>query len=307
MLVSAPAKINLHLEVLGFRTDGFHELAMVMQSIDLVDQLEIKENRNGLITLQCDVPELSTSNDNLIIRSGYLLRDKTGLTELGAEIHLKKAIPIGAGLAGGSTDAAAALIGLNQFWGTGLSLDQLEVLASELGSDVPFCLAGGTQLCFGRGEVLEPQLVEEMSLAILLVKDPSVSVSTPWAYGKFRETEFKRYLTNELDFESRRKSLRRADWLNPLGGKIAPPLHNDLNKVVEENTPSVKEALSLLREIPQNLGAAMSGSGPSCFALFSDLTKAQAGYSQYRDRLEKAGFQSWCCALSQQGVKIERH
>ncbi len=306
LFVSAPAKINLHLEVLGLRSDGFHELAMVMQSVDLEDQIKMMGNRDGLITLRCDNPELSTASDNLIIRSAYLLRDKAGLNELGAEINLKKSIPIGAGLAGGSSDAAATLVGLNQLWGLDLPIEELEVLAAELGSDVPFCLEGGTQLCFGRGEVLEKKPRSNSSLAILLVKNPSVSVSTPWAYSRFKEMEFGRYLTEEVEFEERRKLLRNQGWLNPFGGNQLPPLKNDLQEVVTETTPSVKEALGLLRCMPENLGVAMSGSGPSCFALFSDLTKAKSVYFQNRQRFKDAGLMSWCCSLRAEGVKIER-
>ena len=148
--VNAPAKINLHLEVLGMRSDGFHELAMVMQSIDLFDTLEIVENPEGLINLVVDDPTLSSGDDNLIIKAANLLRSFSGCRDLGAVIQLQKNIPIGAGLAGGSSDAAAALRGLNALWKLGLAKHQLMELAAELGSDVNFCLEVGTQLCFGR-------------------------------------------------------------------------------------------------------------------------------------------------------------
>ena len=117
--VSAPAKINLHLEVLGLRSDGFHELAMVMQSIDLADELRCENTADGAITLSCDQPGLSCGDDNLIIRAAQLLRARSGFGELGARMHLSKRIPIGAGLAGGSSDGAAALVALNRLWGLG--------------------------------------------------------------------------------------------------------------------------------------------------------------------------------------------
>ena len=154
--VLAPAKINLHLEVLGIRADGFHELAMVMQSIDLADELICDNTADGQIQLSCDVEGLSTGDDNLISRAAFLLRSRSGFNELGASIHLKKRIPIGAGLAGGSSDGAAALVALNTLWGLGHSTQSLEAMAADLGSDMPFCVSGGTQLCFGRGERLEP-------------------------------------------------------------------------------------------------------------------------------------------------------
>ena len=177
--VSAPAKVNLHLEVLGLRADGFHELAMVMQSIDLADRLVLQNTADAQLRLSCDDDSLSVQEDNLVLRAARLLRDRSGFSELGAAIHLEKRIPIGAGLAGGSSDGAAALVGLNALWGLGYSVADLEMMAAALGSDMPFCVAGGCQLCFGRGEVLEPVASASKALSVLLVKDPSVSVCTP--------------------------------------------------------------------------------------------------------------------------------
>ena len=133
--VTAPAKINLHLEVLGQRADGFHEFAMVMQSIDLADQLDCSNSADGLIQLSCDQPGLSCGSDNLVMRAAELLRQRSGFNELGAHLHLRKRIPIGAGLAGGSSDGAAALLALNTLWGLGHSQDHLRAIAAELGSD----------------------------------------------------------------------------------------------------------------------------------------------------------------------------
>ena len=170
--VTAPAKVNLHLEVLGLRSDGFHELAMVMQSIELADRLSFQNTADAQLSLTCDDASLSVGDDNLILRAAQLLRDRSGFSELGASIHLEKRIPIGAGLAGGSSDGAAALVGLNVMWGLGHSPAALERMAAELGSDMPFCVAGGCQLCFGRGEQLEAVPPTPQPLAVLLVKDP---------------------------------------------------------------------------------------------------------------------------------------
>ena len=136
--VTAPAKVNLHLEVLGLRSDGFHELAMVMQSIDLADRLEFQNTADAQLRLRCDEPSLSIGDDNLVLRAAHLLRERSGFNELGASILLEKQIPIGAGLAGGSSDGAATLVGLNHLWGLGHSPSELEQLAAELGSDMPF-------------------------------------------------------------------------------------------------------------------------------------------------------------------------
>lgn len=301
--VTAPAKINLHLEVLGLRADGFHELAMVMQSIDLEDQLRCENTSDASLSLSCDVSELSCGDDNLILRAARLLRERSGFSELGARMHLSKRIPIGAGLAGGSSDGAAALVALNELWGLGLAASQLERLAAELGSDMPFCISGGTQLCFGRGEWLEPLPPLEAPLGLLLVKDPGVSVSTPWAYSECRRQNGARYLQGEPSFEARRQALRAAPWLHPFGVKT-PPLRNDLQTVVAPLTPSVRQALACLEPLPGCLQAAMSGSGPSCFALFRSVDQAERAREQARDQLDLLGLRSWSCSLIPHGVKL---
>ncbi|AII49609.1 4-diphosphocytidyl-2C-methyl-D-erythritol kinase [Synechococcus sp. KORDI-52] len=303
--VTAPAKVNLHLEVLGLRSDGFHELAMVMQSIDLSDRLSFENTADAQLSLSCDDPNLSVGDDNLILRAARLLRDRSGFSELGASIHLEKHIPIGAGLAGGSSDGAAALVGLNALWGLGHSPAELECMAAELGSDMPFCVAGGCQLCFGRGEHLEALPATLQSLAVLLVKDPTVSVSTPWAYKRCRELNQSHYLAGEAAFEQRRQALRSADWLRPLRSDLPPPLRNDLQEVVAPQTAAVRSALDLLKSIPHSLAVAMSGSGPSCFALFSDLASCRQAQDQFAPQLDRAGLKAWSCALRGDGVRIE--
>ncbi|MEB3158312.1 MAG: 4-(cytidine 5'-diphospho)-2-C-methyl-D-erythritol kinase [Synechococcus sp.] len=302
--VLASAKINLHLEVLGLRPDGFHELAMVMQSIDLADELACENTADGQIHLSCDVEELSTGTDNLITRAALLLRSRSGFNELGASIHLRKRIPIGAGLAGGSSDGAAALVALNELWGLGHSNKALEAMAAELGSDMPFCIAGGTQLCFGRGERLESCAATEQPMGVVLVKDPSVSVSTPWAYAECRRLRSASYLEGEQAFEQRRQALREADWLNPLCSELPPPLQNDLQGVVEPQTPSVHRALGLLAALPGQLAVAMSGSGPSCFALFADRAAADRALVGHRSSFAEAGLSSWSCSFHAGGVKL---
>ncbi len=302
--VSAPAKINLHLEVLGLRDDGFHELAMVMQSIDLTDELEVENTADGTVSLTCDQSGLSCGDDNLIMRAARLLRDRSGFGELGARMHLRKRIPIGAGLAGGSSDGAAALVGLNTLWGLGLDSSQIETLAAELGSDMPFCVAGGTQLCFGRGERLEVLPDVSAPMGVLLVKDPSVSVSTPWAYGECKRERFDHYLNGESAFEQRRRALRASPWLRPLRAESPPPLRNDLQAVVAPQNSSVQKALSLLESLPGQLRVAMSGSGPSCFALFPNFAAAEQARQSTTEVFLAEGLQCWSCSLLPHGVKL---
>ena len=304
LTVTAPAKVNLHLEVLGLRSDGFHELAMVMQSIDLADCLQFTNTADAQITLTCDDPSLSTGTDNLVLKAAELLRARSGFSELGVSMHLEKRIPIGAGLAGGSSDGAAALVGLNALWGLGHNPADLESMAAELGSDMPFCVAGGTQLCFGRGEVLEPVAPTTEGLAVLLVKDPLVSVSTPWAYQRCKEISGTNYLQGEMAFEQRRRTLREAPWLQPLRAGCPPPLRNDLEVVVAPETKAVQTSLQLLQSLPHPLAVAMSGSGPSCFALFRDQDHCDQAAADLAPKLKTAGLSAWSCSLRSDGVRI---
>ena len=306
LLVSAPAKINLHLEVLGLRPDGFHELAMVMQMLDLADQLRLRPTADGQISLTCNRADLPTDGSNLIVKAAELLKARVGLPELGASIELEKRIPIGAGLAGGSSNGAAALVGLNALWGCGFSRQQLLEMAAQLGSDMPFCIEGGTQLCFGRGEVLEPAaLAGAPALGVLLIKHPEASVSTPWAYRRCREQRGDFYLSSEAELEQRRQALRGGPLLAALAGeRPLPPLRNDLQGVVEPEVASVREGLSLLRQATDALAVAMSGSGPSLFALFADHAAAQAAHQQLEPQLQQGGFEAWVCRCTSSGATL---
>ena len=307
LTVLAPAKINLHLEVLGLRADGFHELAMVMQSLDLADRLVFNPTADGQISLGCDNADLPTDGSNLIIRAAELLRARSGLPELGARIDLQKRIPIGAGLAGGSSDGAATLVGLNALWGCGFSAAELHAMATAVGSDMPFCLEGGTQLCFGRGEQLEPlDLGQPPAFGVVLIKHPQASVSTPWAYGRCRELRSDFYLEQEADFAQRRDALRHSPLLAALAGDgPVPRLRNDLQAVVEPEVESVAQGLALLRGLDGALAVAMSGSGPSLFALFPSMEAASAALATLAEPLEAAGFESWCCRCTGSGATLD--
>ncbi|MFN9628689.1 MAG: 4-(cytidine 5'-diphospho)-2-C-methyl-D-erythritol kinase [Cyanobacteriota bacterium] len=301
----APAKINLHLEVLGLRPDGFHELAMLMQTLDLADGLRFTERADGQLTLRCDRSDLPRGPDTLIIQAAERLRSQAGQVERGADMILEKRIPIGAGLAGGSSDAAATLVGLDALWGLDTPRATLMELAAALGSDVPFCLEGGAQLCFGRGERLEPCEGMATALGVLLLKDPTVTVSTPWAYSRCREWRGDFYLSLEADFEQRRQVLRHSPLLTALGGDGAvPPLRNDLQTVVAPEVPSVARALELLGQGPQPLATAMSGSGPTVFGLYPSPASAEVARQQLAGHLAAAGLESWCCGFRREGVSL---
>jgi 4-diphosphocytidyl-2-C-methyl-D-erythritol kinase len=305
--VTAPAKINLHLEVLGLRSDGYHELAMLMQSIDLADRLHFQDRSDGAITLRCDLGDLSVGPDNLIVQAAERLRAHGGQGHRGVEILLDKRIPIGAGLAGGSSDAAATLVALDTLWDLHTPPAELAALAAQLGSDVPFCLEGGSQLCFGRGERLETCPQAPAPLGVLLLKHPEASVSTPWAYGRCREWRGDFYLTHESDFEQRRQALRESPLLAALAGERSfPPLRNDLQAVVAPEVPSVSQALALLQEAPEALVVAMSGSGPTVFALFPTPDAAGLAQRDLAEALQAAGLESWSCGLRTCGATLEK-
>ena len=299
----APAKINLHLEVLGLRDDGFHELSMVMQTLDLADELTVESAPAGQVSLRCSDPQLPVDGSNLIVKAAELLRRHCGRPELSAQLSLSKSIPIGAGLAGGSSDGATALLLLNRYWELQLSAAELQALAAQLGSDVAFCLQGGTQLCFGRGERLEP-IQRVAQPAVLLIKNPKVSVSTPWAYGLCKERLGSTYLNSEVDFEGRRQALRQSPLVGWLQGEQPqlPPLRNDLQQVVAPENDSVQKGLALLASAGDPLQVAMSGSGPSLFALYRDQPAAAAAQSALAPALAENGFEHWICQFT-----AERH
>jgi 4-diphosphocytidyl-2-C-methyl-D-erythritol kinase len=215
-------------------------------------------------------------------------------------------------------------VGLNALWGCGFPAADLHAMATALGSDMPFCLEGGTRLCFGRGEVMEPALAVptpgsaspdaapqslEASPAtppfgVLLIKNPEASVSKPWAFARCRDLRGDFYLETEADFEQRRQALRQGPLVASLSGGPLPPLRNDLQAVAEPEVASVGEGLALLRRAPTALAVAMSGSGPSLFALFVDAAGAEAARSELGGDLAAAGFEAWCCRCTASGASL---
>ena len=302
ILLRAPAKINLHLEVIGKREDHYHELSMIMQSIDLYDFLEIEENNRGAINLKSNCQELSLNEDNLIIKAASLLKDFSGNNKLGANIFLTKNIPIGAGLAGGSTDAAATLIGLNKLWKLNLDGKTLQSLASKLGSDIPFCLDGGFQFCFGKGEILEKYNFD-LNLALILLKDPDLSISTADTYKKY-SLKFCNDKLLDMDYVNKQRDFLKLNRINDFKSNNKFLIKNDLQKIVEEENPSVKKSLSLLSEFEDSLSFSMSGSGPSCFALFKNFNTADISLRKNNNYIKENGFDSWVCKFDKEGVKI---
>ena len=298
--IKSPAKINLHLEVIGKRKDGFHELAMIMQNIDLCDHLEFEINQNGRIELKSDCIDLSIESDNLIIKAANLLRKRSSKF-LGANIFLNKNIPIGAGLAGGSSNAAATLIGLNKLWGMNLDYKTIFSLSKSLGSYVPFFIHGGSQLCFGRGEILE-KFQSDLEYGVLLLKNPNISICTAETYKNYSNKFCSKSNMEIKNVENIRNKLRNRIKNNLFSKNQSNKLKNDLQLVVEKNNDSVKLALNLLSNLKNCLQFSMSGSGPTCFALFKDVQTANDALKENYKLFKNNGFDSWVCKLLNKGI-----
>jgi 4-diphosphocytidyl-2-C-methyl-D-erythritol kinase len=299
----APAKINLLLEIVGDRPDGFHELVMVMQSVDLADEIELKHLGGDRITLHCTHPQVPLDESNLAYRAAKLMQDCFP-GQGGVDITIQKNIPIGAGLAGGSTDGAAVLVGLDLMWNLGLAQNELHTLAAKLGSDMPFCISGGTALALGRGEKLSP-LPDLDGLYAVLAKYQSLSVSTPWAYQTYRQAFGSTYANTPAAQEERRRTGPSVGLLGAMGQRdpqaIGQALHNDLEKVVMDRYAQVK----LLREtmaVRAPLGAMMSGSGPTVFALAATKEEANHIRAQIKTELPDPDLEVWVTKFTTHGV-----
>ncbi len=255
MTLRAYAKINLGLHVVGKRPDGYHDIETVFHQIDLFDEIEIVQSDEGPQFVS-DVPGLASDSSNLCIRAMNVLRDLTG-SHSGVEMTLRKRIPIGAGLGGGSTDAAAVLKGLVKLWNSDITDDERTTMSATLGSDVPFFLVGGTAYATGRGEVLEPC---DLSLPYwILVVTPSLHVSTSWAYANLNLGEGAQRLHIP--------TLLRENIKNPT--KLREGLRNEFEPIVFSAYPEVGR----VKQILLDRGAAvalMSGTGSSVFGFFED-------------------------------------
>jgi len=303
IIINAPAKINLHLEIIGKREDGFHELAMIMQSINLSDQLEIETNNNGKLNLQTDSENLDNGEENLIMKAARLVKDYFGKKELGANIFLRKNIPIGAGLAGGSSDAAATLVGLNELWNLNINSKTLHQLASKLGSDVPFCLKGGSQYCFGRGELLKKYYFSN-PYGLLLIKNPNISISTANVYKKYYE-KYSRFINlSNVNIKKKRDELKNLGFINKNIFQKKIKIRNDLQKIVQHEVKSVNDGLKILTNLDNSLCVSMSGSGPSCYAIFEDFNIANEIYKKNIEIFKKFDFEVWVCQFHSKGVEI---
>jgi 4-diphosphocytidyl-2-C-methyl-D-erythritol kinase len=271
--LSAAAKVNLALEVLGRRDDGYHEVITVMQTVELSDRVVLEDVEP--LELRTTAPGIPTDASNLALRAALTLREASGV-ERGVRITLDKRIPVAAGLGGGSTDAAAVLLGLNRLWGLRWPIARLADVAVMLGMDVPFFLRGGAAFATGRGEKLDR--MRGMAMALVLV-NPRYASSTAEAYGR---------LTPAMYSDGARAGAVAAALRARRTGRVAESLYNGLEGAVAPAHPEIGHMKAALLAAGA-LGALMSGSGPTVFGVARSLDHAR----QIQRRVQRASWECW--------------
>ena len=267
----AYGKINLGLDVVRKREDGYHEVRMVMQTVGVYDRIDLDRKKRAGITVETNLYYLPNNENNLAYRAAKLLMDEFGIRE-GLHIKLAKYIPVAAGMAGGSSDAAAVLFGVNKMFDLGLSREELMERGVKIGADVPYCLLRGTALSEGIGEILTP--LPPMPQCRILIAKPGVSVSTKWVYDNLRANELKK--EEHPDIDGMAEAIRRRD----LAG-VASRMGNVLEKVTIPAHPDIGDLKDFMLE-QGALNALMSGSGPTVFGIFTNPVAAEDAYEALR-------------------------
>lgn len=267
--LKAYAKINLSLDVIKKRDDGYHELIMIMQSIELHDVVHIETAVSG-IKVSCDSVCVPSDLENIAGKAALLITGIYGIKD-GLKIHIKKNIPVAAGLAGGSTNAAAVIKGINGLFSLGMSSTEMMVIGKQIGADVPFCIDGGTMLAEGIGEKLT--LLSNFNGVNLVLLKPNIGVSTAWAYKNLDIVKF----VNRPDTEMLIGAVAGGDVK-----KVAINMKNVLESVTIPRFKVVQEAKDRLLELGAS-GSMMSGSGPSVFGIFISREQAEKAYEAAKD------------------------
>ena len=267
--LKALAKINLGLDVVRRREDGYHEVRMIMQTIHLYDRLDIKRTKESGIQIQTNLSFLPVNENNLIYKAAKLLMDEFSITD-GVSVKLDKRIPVAAGMAGGSTDAAAMLFGMNRLFSLGLTKRQLMERGVQIGADVPYCIMRGTALAEGIGEELS-QLPPMVKCPVLIAK-PSISVSTKFVYQNLKLDD----ATIHPDIDRLIDDIRAKNLYD-----IAAHMGHVLETVTIPNYPVIDEIKKHMLSHGA-VGAMMSGSGPTVFGLFDDEATAKKAYKAMR-------------------------
>lgn len=258
--LKAAAKINLYLDVLFKRDDGYHQIESVVQSVSLYDVLCFEKIKRG-IQIISSPPDIIKREDNLIYRAAQFFFQLTNL-DPGIKITLKKNIPIAAGLGGGSTDAAATLVGLNYLFATRISISQLMSYSLKLGTDIPFCIRGGTAILRGKGDEVHPLPSIKEGCIVLIY--PGIPVSTSWAYSQVNSRLTDKNLDAKLDVDLLKKRIISGQLLG-----IQDLLYNKLEEVVIERFPLIGKIKNYIKRMGVR-GVLMSGSGSTVFALVED-------------------------------------
>lgn len=260
--INAMAKINLGLDVLRRRENGYHDVKMVMQTVNIYDTLDFVKKEEPGIVVKVDAMELPTDENNLIYKAAKLLYERCQMEE-GVEITLTKRIPIAAGMAGGSTDAAAALVGINRLFNLGLTMDELKEIGVKIGADVPYCIEGGTALSEGIGEILTK--LPDAPDCFVVVAKPEISVSTKYVYENLHANELKYH----PDIDGMVEAIREGN----LDG-VCSRMENVLETVTENKYPIISQIKKLLKDAGAE-NSLMSGSGPTVFAIFKEEEMAK--------------------------------
>lgn len=269
--LKALAKINLGLDVLRRREDGYHEVKMIMQTIGLHDDLEIRKTKTPGIQVKTNLYYLPTNENNLVYKAAKLLMDEFQIQD-GVSIQLKKRIPVAAGMAGGSSDGAAVLWGINQMYGLGLSMQALMERGVRLGADVPYCIQRGTALAEGIGEKLS--VLPPMPKCTILIAKPGISVSTKFVYENLHANDLRP--EQHPDVDSMIEAMRQKDL-----GLLCSRMGNVLETVTIPAYPVINE---IKRTMMDNgaIGSMMSGSGPTVFGIFDSPVAAKQAMKAVR-------------------------
>ena len=285
--VKAPARINLTPEVLSKRPDGYHELATIMQAVSLYDIITLSDNDSGKITISCNYEGVPCDEKNICFKAAERFFEYTKLENKGLHIDIDKTIPTQAGLAGGSSDGAAVIMGLNSMFGTMLKPAEMNALGERVGADVPFCIEGGTKLCTGIGTDIK-RLPSFNCSDIVICKPDTVSVSTAEAYQKVDALKPHASYTDEMI-----KALFSRDMF-----MISTTIFNDFELALQ--IPEVNEIKGIMLKNKAR-GAGMSGSGSAVFALFSSPRRAKACCEALKERYPE----TFLCKPIKTGCTVE--
>ena len=270
MKIKAYGKVNISLDVVGKREDGYHLLSMIMQNIDLYDEIEVEKQECGII-LECNKSYVPVDNRNLAYKAAEIFKERYDIVD-GVKINIEKNIPVSAGLAGGSTDAAAVLKVMNKLFNVNATEEELMELGLKLGADIPYCIHGGTALCEGIGEIITP--IKPFRDKIVVLVKPAFGVSTKEVYKNF-------------NLEKVKQHPKTAEIINAIENDDLNFVASNMKNLLENVTLRKHKILIKIKEEMNACGAInsmMSGSGPTIFAFFDDMLKAQRCFEKMKKK-----------------------